>query len=128
MESDWPTTAEGFRRYLLTHGKTPDTAKTYVHHLRTFFNYRLCCSGDVKKIGREAVEDYLFDQIQSVSSATAHVRLAAVKAYMRWRLRLPDKAEPPLTFGLSVKKDTHTARPPLSEHDAELLMAAWLRG
>lgn len=124
MESDWQATAEGFRRYLLTHGRTPDTATTYVQHLRTFWNYRLCCSGSVDQIGRDAVEDYLFDQISSVSSATAHVRLAAVKAYLRWRLALPIKAEPALTFGLAVKKDQHTSRPPLSEHDAEMLMAA----
>ena len=124
MESDWQATATGFRRYLLTHGKTPDTAKTYVQHLRIFWNYRLCCAGAVERIGRDAVEDYLFDQVQSVSSATAHVRLAALKSYLRWRMNLPDKAEPPLTFGLAVKKDQHTARPPLAEHDAELLLAA----
>lgn len=126
MDSDWQATAEGFRRYLLTHGKTPDTAKTYVQHLRTFWNYRLCCSGDASLIGRDAVEDYLFEQISRVSSATAHVRLSALKSYLRWRLNLPDKAEPPLTFGLAVKKDRHTARPPLTEADAERLMAACL--
>lgn len=124
MEPDWQATAEGFRRYLLTHAKTPDTAKTYVQHLRTFWNYRLCCSGDVNHIGRDAVEDYLFDQLSRVASSTAHVRLSAVKAYLRWRLNLPDKAEPPLTFGLAVKKTQHQSRPPLTAQDAERLMSA----
>jgi site-specific recombinase XerD len=123
-QGTWDTTAEGFRRYLLTHGRTPDTAKTYVQHLRTFWNYRLCCSGDAAQIGREAVEDYLFDQISRVASSTAHVRLAALKAYLRWRLDLPDKAEPPVTFGLAVKKTQHQSRPPLTEVDGERLLAS----
>lgn len=126
MDPDWQATAEGFRRYLLTHGKTPDTAKTYVQHLRTFWNYRLCCSGAPEHIGRDAVEDYLFDQIARVASSTAHVRLSALKSYLRWRLNLPDKAEPPLTFGLAVKKTQHQARPPINAKDAERMMAACL--
>lgn len=123
-QSTWDATAAGFRRYLLTHGKTPDTAKTYTQHLRTFWNYRLCCSGPAQLIGRDAVEDYLFDQISRVASSTAHVRLSALKAYLRWRLDLPDKAEPPLTFGLAVKKTLHQSRPPLTMVDGEHLLAS----
>jgi integrase/recombinase XerD len=123
-QASWDATAEGFRRYLLTHGKTPDTAKTYVQHLRTFWNYRLCCSGKAADIGRDAVEDYLFDQINAVSSSTAHVRLSALKSYLRWQLELPDKAEPAITFGLAVKKTKRQSRPPLTEADGERLLAS----
>lgn len=122
MEQDWPSTAEGFRRYLLTRGKTPDTATTYVAHLRPFWNYRLCCSGDVREIGRDAVEDFLFDQLSTVASSTAHVRLSALKAYLRWRLGLSEQVEPELTSGLAVKKDKHQSRPPITEADAERLL------
>lgn len=122
MEQGWAETAEGFRRYLITHRKTPDTATTYVAHLRPFWNWRLGSEEDPGEVGHDAVEQYLADELARVSLSTAQVRLCAIRAYFRWKLHLSDKEEPPQTNGLAVGKEKLVPRPPLSEKEAIRLL------
>ena len=55
MEQTWDATAAGFRRYLITHRKTSDTATTYVQRLRPFWNWQL----GSEEVGHDAVEEYI---------------------------------------------------------------------
>lgn len=116
---DWDATAAGFRRYLITHRKTQDTATTYVERLRPFWNWQL----GREEVGHEAVEEFLADQIARVSLSTATVTLCAIRAYFRWVLGLNEKEEPPQTNGLAVGKEKVQARPPCTETEAVRLLS-----
>ena len=119
MEQTWDATAEGFRRYLITHRKTSDTATTYVQRLRPFWNWQL----GSEEVGHDAVEEYIALLIGRVSLSTATVTLCAIRAYYRWRLRLSDKEEPPQTNGLAVGKEKIVARPPCTPDEAIRLLS-----
>jgi integrase/recombinase XerD len=119
---DWDATAAGFRRYLITHRKTPDTAKTYVERLRPFWNWRLGSEGDPRDVGYDAVEEYMAEQLGRVSLSTSQVTLCAIRCYFRWSLGLSDKEEPPQTNGLAVAKERLAPRPPCSEDEAIRLL------
>lgn len=117
----WDTLAEGFRRHLLTSGRSRDTATTYTAHLKPFYDWT---GSDPLSASRDVVSYYHADQLATVSRSTAHVRLAAIKAFFRWQLDLGPKDEPPQTKGLSVTKMIRQPRPPLGAGDAVKLLTA----
>lgn len=117
----WDTLAEGFRRHLLTTGRSRDTATTYTAHLKPFYDWM---GGEPLSASREQVKYYHASQLATVSRSTAHVRLAAVKAFFRWKFDLGPKDEPEQTKGLSVTKMQRQPRPPLGTGDAVKLLTA----
>lgn len=122
MVEGWDQTSEAFRRYLLTRGRTPDTATTYSAHVRPFWAW---CSGDVVGASRDAVERYHEDQLSRFAASTAHVRLSALKAFYRWLGETGRRGDNP-TDGLTVRKEKRQPRPPLSE-DAILRLLMYTR-
>jgi len=117
--NEWTETAAAFRRHLLTHGKSADTATTYAFHLWPFWRFM---EGQVHDASRNDVEAFLALQLASVSHSTAHVRLSAIKAFFRWRIG-NEKDEPAQTMGLTIRKDKRQLRPPLLGSDIDRLLS-----
>lgn len=123
MVEGFEKAAESFRRYLLTRGRTKDTALTYSQHLRAFWSW--CSEFGVMPADadRNDVEGFLALQLSTVSRSTAHVRLSAVKAFMICQIERGTREDNP-TIGLTVRKDRRQPRPPLEHEAMGLLLAA----
>lgn len=119
--SSWDVLSEGFREHLLTSGNSLDTARTYAWHIKPFYDW---CGGNPREASRDDCRRYHAHQLATVSKSTAHVRLAALKAFFRWQFDLDKKDEPEQTKRLSVPKITHQPRPPLGASDDIRLLSA----
>lgn len=111
---DWDDTSAGLRRFLLTRGRSVDTATTYVAHLRPYYRWSLGQRVEPCGASRLHVEEFLADQLARVSRSTAHVRLSAIKAYYLWLRDLGERQDDP-TLGLVVRKEKHQPRPPIDQ-------------
>src|SRR3990167_8092003 len=123
MEPSWPEIADAFYRFLVTHGRTVDTATTYAAHLRTFWTWCMKRELSPALVAPTAVELYLAEQLTALSRSTAHVRLSAVKAFYRWLISLGQRTDDP-TLGLTVQKDRRLPRPPLDVAAVRRLVGA----
>lgn len=99
-----------------------NTATTYAAHLRPFWAWCIQRETWPPVASTEACERYLADQLARVSRATAHVRLAALKAYYASMIEKGARKDDP-TQGLKVKKGIRQPRPPLSPADVHKLIA-----
>lgn len=120
MATGWAETSEAFYRYLITRGRTVDTATTYAAHLRPFWQW---CNGEPALASTETVERYLAHELAEHARSTAHVRLSSVKAFFAWLKDAGIRREDPST-GLTVKKEKHLSRPPVNDGDELRLLTA----
>lgn len=119
----WATATADFSRYLVTHGKSADTATTYVWHVGPFRKWCLHHEINPFDANRSACEGYVADQLQKgLSRSTVHVRLAALKAFYGWLIDLGVRADNPAE-PLTIRKEQRQPRPPLSGGDARRLLA-----
>lgn len=118
-EISWETASSGFYRYLITRGRSTDTATTYRFHLHPFWAWCELHEISTSAFQRQHVELYLAEQLASVSKSTAHVRLSAIKAFCKFLERDPDP-----TLGLTVRKEKRQSRPPLEDDDQARLQLA----
>jgi site-specific recombinase XerD len=119
MGDTWETTSSGFYRYLITRGRSTDTATTYRFHLHPFWAWCELHDIDACHAERQHVELYLGEQLAALSKSTCHVRLSAIKSFCKYLERDPDP-----TYGLTVRKEKRQTRPPCTDDDqARLLLA-----
>lgn len=115
---------EGFARYLLAIGKSPQTQRTYVSAAGLFCRWcqgRGLCPSDAT---RTDLHFWLQERRQSVSASRSHVDLAALKCFYRWHLDLEEDEEPPITRGAKVKRGRRLPTKPLSLEELRLLVQA----
>lgn len=118
----WTEASDGFSRYLITRGRSVNTAITYAAHLRPFWAFCLEREMWPSVATPETCERYHDQQLATVARSTAHVRLASLKAYYGWLMDKGSRKDDPTT-GLKVKKGIRQPRPPFSKDDMNRLLA-----
>lgn len=124
MAENWQDTQAGFKRYLLTRGRSRDTAETYSAHLRPLWTWATRRELHPALLSYDLVEAWLADELaEGHARSTVHVRLSAVKAYYGWLIERGLRTDEPAS-ALTVRKDRRQPRPPLSEAEVMALLAA----
>jgi site-specific recombinase XerD len=113
--------SQAFETYLLTTGKSPETARTYVASLRTFERWALEREIAPQIATQPHVAAFLASQLRQVSLCTARNRLLALRAFYGFLRVREGRADNP-TLGLAVKKPQSLPKAPLALPDQRRLV------
>lgn len=118
----WTQTRRNFHDYLISCGKAPGTANTYIYNLRLFWND--CGRYEVTpyQADRPLVRGWIAERLQKVSSTRVHNELAAVRSFYRWLLEIRDREDDP-TLGIRVKRTRSLPTEPLSDDEVSALLS-----
>lgn len=125
MQTKQARTETSFRQYLLSSGRLPNTAQTYVSNLAMF--WRACSAFEVTPYDadRRLVRQWISGRLEEgVSSARVYNDLAALRQFYAW-LREDDYRDDDPTEGVKIKRTKSLPTRPLA---ADELTDMLLRG
>jgi integrase/recombinase XerD len=122
--AEQPSTEElQFHRFLLTTGKSLETARSYSKNIRFFFRWCDAHETAPQYLYRGDLEEWLSGELAVVSRSTARNRLFAVRnyyAYLATRLdNQRDQADP--TAGIRIKRPRSLPKTPVTISDQRRL-------
>lgn len=118
----WDQTHRNFTRYLLSCGKSANTAKTYASNLSIFWRWCAQYEATPYHADRAMVREWIASRLASVSSARVHNDLASLKLFFAWLKETRDRDDDP-TEGVRVKRTKALPTQPLEQSDLDKLLA-----
>lgn len=123
MDQGWPVTARQFKDYLLSCGRAPRTAETYVANLSQF--WRDCRRWEITpyEADRHLLRGWVADRLAIASGQRVHNQMAALRLFYAWLNEVGYRDDDP-TQGIKVKRGRSLPTDPLSDNDIAALLSA----
>lgn len=123
MAQTWGATERLFRDYLLSSGRSPNTARTYVANVYGF--WRDCTKYEITPYDadRRVLRSWVSDRLLTVSDSRVHNEMAAIRHFYAWLLEIDHRTDDP-TIGIRIKRTKALPTKPLSEEEMMVMLAA----
>jgi site-specific recombinase XerD len=119
----WSAACQGFRDYLLTNGKSENTARTYLGSLSVFWESCLRYEGTPIDIERSALRAWLSQRLEAgISAARVHNDLVALRHFYAWLIDDRWREDDP-TARLQIKRGESLPTKPFEEEELQRLVA-----
>ena len=121
--TDWLTTEGPFKRYLLSCGRSANTARTYASGVKMF--WRWCAKYEMTpfEATRAELRDWTAERHASVSGTRLHNDLAGLRCFYAWLRETGYRDDNP-TEGVKIKRGKRLPTKPLSMEELDALMQA----
>ena len=120
---DWQSTTGPFTRYLLSCGKSDNTARTYCSGVKMFWLW--CVHGELTpfEASKSDLRDWTAERHATVSSARLHNDHAGLRLFYAWLREQGYRDDDPME-GIRVKRGKRLPTKPLTLAELEELVAA----
>lgn len=123
MAQSWAATERLFRDYLLSTGRAPGTATTYVYNFHAFWKYCGLYEVSAYDVDRRIIRSWVSQRLTEVSAERVHNELAAVRVFFAWLRDTRDRDDDP-TEGIRVKRGKSLPTKPFAPEEVAALLSA----
>lgn len=120
---EWTRTEGPYTRFLISSGKSPNTARTYGSGVKLYWEW--CAKYEMTPFdaARSDLRSWLTERLETISSSRCHNDLAGIRLFYAWLIETGYREDDP-TKGVRVKRGKRLPTKPLSGPELERLVEA----